>query len=123
MRVCRAPARDALAAPSSFVQLLNQLFSNGKGAAGRLAPVDAESLSRPPLGAEYSTALSRPGQHLFFDRERHARSDEAGRRVVDADRNQRPDLVVDAHVTAVIQPVSVNRHRRPVPRSARRFGR
>ena len=37
MRVCRAPARDALAAPSSFVQLLNQLFfSNGKGAAGQL---------------------------------------------------------------------------------------
>ncbi len=37
MRVCRAPARDALAAPSSFVQLLNQLFfSNGKGPPGRL---------------------------------------------------------------------------------------
>jgi hypothetical protein len=42
MRVCRAPARDALAAPSSFVQLLNQLFFQmGKG----LTSINAESFS------------------------------------------------------------------------------
>jgi hypothetical protein len=30
MRVCGARARDALAAPSSFVQLLNELFFKGE---------------------------------------------------------------------------------------------
>ena len=119
MRVCRAPARDALAAPSSFVRLINQLFFKmGKGLSASSKLFDTTAVT-----GEYSTALSRPGQHLFFGRERHARSDEPGRRVVDADREQRPGLVVDAYLAAVFQPVRAGRHRRPVSRAARGFGR
>jgi len=62
MRVCRAPARDALAAPSSFVQLLNQLFfSNGKGTAGRLKSV----LKRPPLDASIAQPSPAPVNTYF----------------------------------------------------------
>ena len=120
MRVCRAPARDALAAPSSFVQLLNQLFFQmGKGRR------DGSSLfGSTAVVGEYSTALARLRQHLFFDRQHHARPDQPRRRVVEADRDERPALVVDAHIRAVFRPVRDGRaHRRAVPRAPRVFGR
>jgi hypothetical protein len=61
MRVCRALARDALAAPSSFVQLLDQLFFNmGKG-----LPASSNLFDTTAVAGKYSTALSRPGQHYF----------------------------------------------------------
>ena len=124
MRVCRAPARDALAAPSSFVQLLNQLFFKWERAAGRLAPVCCRVVFTTAVVAEYSTALSRLGQHLFFNRQHHARPQKPGGRVVDADRKQRPALVKDADVAAVLERLRAARgHRRAVTRAARVLGR
>jgi hypothetical protein len=64
MRVCRAPARDALAAPSSFVQLLNQLFFKWEGGGGpalvlfETTAVDA-SIAQPspaPVNTYFSAA-------------------------------------------------------------------
>ncbi len=63
MRVCRAPARDALAAPSSFVQLLNQLFFKmGKGlSASYVCSI------RPPLRASIAQPSAAPVNTYFSD--------------------------------------------------------
>src|SRR4051812_6839272 len=67
-------------------------------------PAGSSLFEKTAVGAEYSTALARPRQHLFFGRQHHARPDEPGPRVVDADRDERPGFVADAHQTAVLPP-------------------
>ena len=123
MRVCGARARDALAAPSSFAQLLNELFFKGKRlSALSLCPVRVGD--QPFVDAKYSTALSRPGQHLFFGRQHHARPDERRRRVVTADRDERAPPVEQRDVRAVLPPLRRGgAHRHAVADEARLLGR
>src|SRR5687767_7661895 len=87
-RETRSPRRRV-----SFNSSTSSFFQMGKG-----RRAGSSLFETTAVGREYSTALSRPGQHLFFDRQHHARPQESRRRVVDADRDERPALVVDADV-------------------------
>src|SRR2546421_352948 len=102
MRMCRALARDALAAPSRLFRPFNErIIQAGKGLRLTSRLRRAKSLPRPSVDAKYSTALVRLRQHLFFARERHARPKEAPRRVVSRDREHPAAPVEQEDVPAV----------------------
>ena len=116
MRVCGVAARDAPAAPSSFAQLLNDQFFKGE----RLSAL-ALNTGLPAttvVDAKYSTAPSRLSQHLFFDREHHARPQDASRGVVRGDGEERAPLVQQRDVRAVL-PTARGRDRRAVAHAGR----
>src|SRR2546423_14658254 len=102
MRMCRALARAALAAPSRLFRPFNErIIQAGKGLRLTSRLRRAKSLPRPSVDAKYSTALVRLRQHLFFARERHARPKEAPRRVVSRDREHPAAPVEQEDVPAV----------------------
>src|ERR1700748_2769494 len=100
------------------------IYPNGKGSpptfdgAGRVASL------RPAFETDYSTALSRARQHLFFDREHHARLQKGARRVVNSARNERAALVEHKDVRAFFKIFRrVERaNSRAVPRPSRLLG-
>lgn len=118
---CAGDTRETRpAAPSSSVQLLYELFFKGR----RLSALAFQPGHWRRVDAKYSTAPSGLRQHLFFDREHHARPQSGGRGVVCADREERPALVEERDVRAVIPDVpGTRRDGRAVPRPARLFDR
>jgi hypothetical protein len=75
------------------------IYQNGKGGFGinSLRPWPSRA-GRPTVDAKYSTAPDRAGQHLFFDRQHHARLQKPARRVVNPDRDERAPLVEHQYV-------------------------
>jgi hypothetical protein len=92
---------SALAAPSRLFQLINDLSKRERGAVNR-PPVLAGPRPTTHFGADYTTALARARQDLFFDREHHTRLHESARRVVNSDRDERAALVEQHNVRAFV---------------------
>lgn len=102
MRVRRALARDAPGRAVETVSTLRRtIFQTGKrsgqNASGRRRPTFS-------VVAKYSTALVRARQHLFFDRQHHARLKSLTHGVVNADRDEKSFFVKQQNVPAVFQP-------------------
>src|SRR2546423_9841890 len=100
--VCRALARWCARRAVETLPTRLRFIKTGKGGFGinSLRPWPSRA-GRLTVDAKYSTAPDRVGQHLFLDRQHHARLQKSARRVVNPDRDEPAPLVEHQHVPAV----------------------